>query len=202
MRRPCSPPAGRRHPLRPGLLPGWARRVLGLVMVLTGLARAEPNVGSAPKEPAVKAAFLYNFTKFIDWPAAAFDRTDAPFTIAILGPTPIAAELEQAVRGRKVGGREVIVRRCRTATEAAVAQMVFVAADDATVRELLQRVDGRPVIVVGESERFLRQGGTIAFLFEADNKVRFSINMTAADRGGLRISAQLQKLAKSIVRGN
>ncbi len=202
MCHPCSPPAGRRDPLRPGRLPGWGRLSLVLVMVLTVLARAAPNGGSAPKEPAVKAAFLYNFTKFIDWPAAAFDRPDAPFIIAMLGPTPIAAELGQAVRGRKVGGREVIIRHCRTATEAAVAQMVFVVADDATMRELLQRVDGRPVILVGESERFLRQGGTIAFLFEADNKVRFAINMTAADRAGLRISAQLQKLAKSILRGN
>jgi len=171
-------------------------------MMATVPARAAPNDGSAPKETAVMAAFLYNFTKFIDWPAAAYGQPDGPFTIAILGATTLSAELEQAVRGRKVGGREVVIRLCRTAAEAAIAQMVFVMADDATLRELLQRVDGRPVVLVGESERFLRQGGTIAFLFEADNKVRFAINMTAADRAGLRISAQLQKLAKSILRGN
>lgn len=200
MCRPSPPPAGRRSPRRSGRLLGWGKWALVLVMVAMAPAHAESDGGVAPREHEVKAAFLYNFTKFIDWPEDAFSAPDSPFAIAILGPALLSADLEKAVRGRKVAGRDVVIRICRTATEAAVAQMVFVVADDATVRELLQRVDGRPVMLVGESERFLRQGGTIAFMFEADNKVRFAINMAMADRARLRISAQLQKLAKSILR--
>jgi hypothetical protein len=154
----------------------------------------------APKEHEIKAAFLYNFTKFIDWPEETFARADSAFVIAVLGESPLAAELEKAVRGRKIAGREIVVRVCRTAADAAAGQLIFVLADDAVWRELLQRIAGRPVVTVGESERFLRQGGTITLLFESDNKVRFAINMTVAERAGVRISAQLQKLAKTIFR--
>ena len=195
--------AGRCQWLRSGSRHVYWLTVIGLVCALRSVEiHLAASEASAPKESEIKAAFLYNFTKFIDWPADAFARPDSPFVIAVLGRTPLAAEMEKAVRGRKIGGRHVVVRICRTAADAAASQVVFIAADDVTTRELLQRVQGRAVLTVGETERLLHQGGTIAFLFEDDDKVHFGINMSSADRAGLRVSAQLQKLAKAIIREN
>ncbi len=194
------PPDGRRPRLTGRWFAVWLALVLGAGPGIGALAADPPDGKPAPKEREIKAAFLFNFTKFIDWPAEAFARADSAFVFCVLGEAPLAAELERAVHGRRIGGRPIEVRPCRTAAEAAGGQLIFVAADDAVLRELVQRVAGRAVLIVGNSERQLRLGGTIAFLFERDDKVRFAINMAAAERAQLRVSAQLQKLAKSILR--
>lgn len=175
----------------------------GVLIVALTLA-ASTHVGGAEisvaKEYQLKAAFLYNFTKFADWPAHCFSGTNSPIVLGILGRNPFGTELEKTITDRKVNGRSIVVRPVNNAREALETHVLFVSgAEDNRLEELAQAISGAPILTVGESEMFARRNGIINFFIESD-KLRFDINMDAADRAGLKISAQLQKLAKTVRR--
>lgn len=154
----------------------------------------------ASKEYQIKAAFLFNFTKFIEWPAAAFADDSAPIVIGVCGSNPFGAELHNIVEDRKINGREIVVKTVDTAAEAAKCHVLyFSAAANGSLAQMLPALEKTAVLTVGESERFTSAGGVINFVLEAD-KVRFEINSAAADKAGLKISAQLQKLARTVRR--
>lgn len=117
-----------------------------------------------------------------------------------MGKGPICAELENAVKDRKINGREVIVKTLDTPEDVKATHLLFVpAAEDKRLDSLLASFSGASVLTVGESEQFSKSGGIIKFVLEGD-KLRFEINMDAADQAGLKISPQVQKLAKAIRR--
>jgi hypothetical protein len=163
-------------------------------------------VGSAPmraevsREYQLKAAFLYNFAKFVEWPAARFEGADAPIVIGVMVDNPFEDELEKAINGRQAGGRSLVVRRVTSGEEARGVHLLFVpAAQEARFAEWTESLAGAAVLTVGESGEFSGRGGVIAFVREAD-KVRFAVNLEAADAHRLKISAQLLKLAVAVHR--
>jgi len=178
-----------------------------LSLAVLGLALFEPLTAysaeaSLSREQQLKAAFLYNFTKFVEWPARSFASPHDPIVIGVLGHSPFAAALglalDQTVAGRSVNGRGVIVKRVDTAEEAAATHLLFVPTpDEAQFEQIRATIEASPVLTVGESSSFARLGGAINFVVEGD-KVRFEISTAPAERAGLRISAQLQKLAKLV----
>jgi hypothetical protein len=174
---------------------------MGLVFVGASLAGSLPATAAEPasKEYQVKAAFIYNFTKFVDWPGR-FASPTAPIVVGVFGRNPFGEELEKIVRDRKVNGRSISVVALSSANEARRAHVVFVpdGEEDALEKQISLLVKSG-VLVVGESDRFQALGGVVTFTTE-DDKVRFTINMTAAEQGGLKISSQLQKLATVIRR--
>jgi hypothetical protein len=185
-------------------------RTIAVAIVLSALAliRAAPaNAGAtdgaaaAPgREYEIKAAFLYNFTKFVDWPAQTFANADAPIVIGVLGDSPCAQALARLVKDRKVNGRTIVVRRIASAAEAKVTQMLFVgSAQEREFAGLEPALHSLPVLTVGESPGFATLGGAIDFVPQGD-KIRFEINIDAAEHAGLKISAQLQKLAAVVHR--
>lgn len=150
------------------------------------------------KEYQIKAAFVYNFTKFVDWPASSFLEKSTPIVIGVLGTNPFGAELNKAVEGRRVNGREILIRAVSTAAELSSVNAVFISASEAgRLKELLSSLKTKPILTIGEKESFTREGGTIAFVLDGD-KIRFAINMESAEAAGIRVSAQLQKLAASV----
>jgi hypothetical protein len=156
------------------------------------------------KEYQLKAAFLYNFTKFVEWPADAFAETNSPIRIGVLSSSPLNVELVRAVEGRKINGRQVVVvvKAIENVADAEGLEVLFIpAAADRQFAERFGALKTKPVLTVGETEFFGRQGGMIQFTQEAD-KLRFEINMGAAAAAQLKISAQLQKLAKSVRKNN
>lgn len=179
-------------------LPARLARVLRPSLVASALVLAIPCVllhATAPDSQAlsdgqVKAAFLYNFAKFVRWPSAV----EGPLVIGIAGNDAFPDIFTQTVRGRSVNGRELQTRRLATGDDPAGCQVVFVGAmrahDEA---EWLQRVKG-PVLTVGETIQFLRDGGMVRFYLE-NNNVRFQINQKRAESAGLKISSQLLMLA-------
>lgn len=177
--------------------------LLSLLAVLSTVAQpAFSGDLSASREYQLKAAFLYNFTKFIEWPPQSFSGASAPIVIGVLGDSPFGAQLVQVVKDRNVNGRSIVVRRVETAAEARSAHLLFVGADeDGRFVELEPAIRGSPIVTIGESPSFAQTGGTINFVLE-DDKVRFEINMDSAEHAGLRISAQLQKLAKLILKSS
>ena len=162
------------------------------------------NVCTAPeqtaKESQIKAAFIYNFTKFVEWPADRFANAEDPFVLGMFGDSLLQRELEAIVRDRKVNGRAIVVRQVVTAQEVRAVHVVFVvAAEDARFAAILSSVEDRAVLTIGESTSFLAHGGTIRFLVE-EGKLRFEINAAAAERAHLKVSSQLQKLATTVQR--
>jgi len=181
---------------------------IAVVIVLHALAlmwAAPSNAGAAAaaapaRECEIKAAFLYNFTKFVDWPAQSFANADAPIVIGVLGDSPCAEALERLVKDRKVNGRTIVVRRIASAEQAKVTQLLFVgSAQEAQFAGLEPAIESLPVLTVGESPGFATLGGAIDFVPQGD-KIRFEINIDAAEHAGLKISAQLQKLATVVHR--
>ncbi len=161
-------------------------RLLIALLIIHGPARAE-----VPREYQIKAAFLYNFAKFVQWPESRFSAPDSPLVIGVLRANPFGDELEKAVRGRKISGRPVVVRLVSGSTAARQTHLLFVGAG---LESNLAALKGHAVLTVGESAEFARQGGMITFIPQ-DGTVRFAIDKQAADEAGLKISAQLQKLS-------
>lgn len=152
------------------------------------------------KEYQVKAAFLYNFTKFVEWPSAKFADHQAPIVIGVLGKNPFGTALAEMLKERKVNGREVEFKLVSSVAEIRHLHVLFVAASEASRFEGLETaLRENSVLGVGETESFLSQGGAIMFALE-DDKLRFEIDMGSAEEASLRISAQLQKLARKVKR--
>jgi YfiR/HmsC-like len=191
------------RPSPPRASPWWNRRSTAFrrtVLVLYTLLPARVAPANVTKEYEVKAAFLYNFAKFVEWPPSSFPDDHAPLVIGVFGANPFGDELEEMVRGRKLGGRDIAVEYIDTAEQAKTVQVLFVSRDeDQRVDDLLQALASCNVLVVGESDRFSAAKGMIRFFVEGD-RVRFDIDVARADGVGLKISAQLQKLARAVIR--
>lgn len=152
----------------------------------------------APTEYQVKAAFLYNFAKFVDWPPSAFSDAKQPLDICVYGHDPFGTAPEDALLAKTIGERRVSLGRAMQFQDLVGCHVVFVSASaHESAAELANRLKGRAVLLVGESEGFAASGGVIQFTIE-DNRAHFVINPDAADRAGLRISSKLLALAKIV----
>lgn len=171
---------------------GWLALWLALAC-----AGALAQQAGATRDSAVKAAFLYKFAGFVDWPAGTFKRPDDPLVIAVQGDDAVLADLQQIVAGRTVEGRPVVVRRFREGDGDTVAHVLLVGPDrDARVREIAAGVPG-PVLVVTEQEGGLRLGGVLNFVQDG-GRVRFAASLASAEARGLRLSARLLAVAQVV----
>jgi hypothetical protein len=156
------------------------------------------RTAAAPLEYRVKAGFLYNFAKFIDWPASSFAGPQAPYNICVLGPDPFGEDLDEAVGANTVQGRRIAVRRLADARQAVGCHILFVAAADRKkLPSLFQSLGEASTLTVGEDGEFTSLGGGLRF-FLADNRVRFEINLQAIERAHLKVSAKLLNVARVV----
>ncbi len=150
---------------------------------------------SPPSEYQLKAAFLFNFAKFVEWPAEAFAEANSPFIIGILGDSPFGNELAQTVGGKKINEHPITLQTFRVAAEATNCHLLFIStSEQKRLPEIFPRIRGIPILTVGETERFIEAGGLINFVSE-NNKIRFQINDDAAKVARLKISSKLLSLA-------
>jgi hypothetical protein len=183
-----------------GVRPSWRQTAALILAALLSLAGAPVNWAQAvpPGEYQLKAAFLFNFAKFIDWPPASFANPQSPFTICILGADPFGRAMDDALQGKMIGDRPVAVERVRDLAEARHCQMVFISSlEKRQLREILDGLRGTSALVVGETDGFAAAGGVIQFALE-ENRVRFLINTDAAGRAGLKVSSKLLSLARVV----
>ena len=170
------------------------------VALLAGARDGEAQTERA-SEVQVKAAYLYQFGGFVEWPPQAFSGPDGAFTIGLIGAEAMAAELEQIVATRQVQGRQVIVRRLRAGEPLKGLQVLFVGGLEAErLPEIMSAARGAPLLVVTETADALSQGSTINFV-AVDNRVRFDVALPAAERSRLRISSRLLGVARRVVQG-
>jgi hypothetical protein len=159
------------------------------------------SADSAPSEYQVKAAFLYNFGRFVNWPTGTFAEANSPFIIGVVGRDPFGASLDKAVSGKTMTGHPIVIRRFRRVSDIEQCHVLFISdSERERLAKVLDRAEGRAILTVSEIDGFTARGGMINFVIES-KKVRFDINAVAAQRVRLRISAKLLQLARNKVTG-
>lgn len=173
------------------------RVVAGLVVAILAAAQLPGTARGAERDSAleyrVKAAFLYNFAKFVEWPP----QDTGPIVLGVLGPDPFGAVLGQTVEQKTIHGRPVIIRRFATMPQSKECHIVFLGTSEkARFADILPKMASLGILTVGEHRGFLQAGGMINFVVE-DNNVHFEINSEAVRRAGIHISSNLLKLSRS-----
>lgn len=147
-------------------------------------------------ESKIKAAFLFNFAKLVEWPPESFATPETPIVFGILGKTPLSSDLEEITRSKTINNRRLEIKELRSPTECAKCQVVFVTAGEKRkLGEIIDSLNGASVLTVGdELDAFTDKGGIINFVREG-KKFRFYINNEAAKKAKLKISSKLLVLA-------
>lgn len=145
-------------------------------------------------EYEVKAAYLFNFGKFVRWPS----QPDAQFPICVLGRDPFGRMLDDLISGEAIDGRRLVTRRITTLREAAGCRVVYVSgSEDYRLPEVLQRLHSLGILTVSDLPRFSERGGIIGFVMVGD-RVRFEVNLSAARQAGLNLSSDLLRVATTV----
>ena len=177
------------------------RIMLALLVMLPQFSRAWPASAqaSSPNEYAVKAAFLFHFAQFVEWPEGAFQNADSPVVYCTMGEDPFQGALDESFKGKTIDARALQVRHLKEGSEVQGCHVVFIGkTGKRSVTDELTSLGSSPVLTVGETEQFVKDNGMIAFCTE-ENKIRFAINLGAAERAKLKISAKLLALAKTVI---
>ena len=173
-------------------------KLLAFVAALTLLA--DPARAASPAEPSeysLKAVFLYNFCRFMEWPGSAFSSPDEPLTIGVVGGDPFGSLLQEAIAGETYHGRPIRIEHYRNAREIRRCQILFVSGSDTgRMREVLAAVAGDNTLTVGETNAFLEMGGMVALTAER-NRVRLRINPAVLRSANIGVSAKLLRVAET-----
>lgn len=154
----------------------------------SAFAEAAPRISD---EYRVKAAFLFNFAQFVEWPASAFPNGDSPFVIGILGEDPFGSYLDDLVRGETVGHRPLLIRRCHDLREASGCHILFVSrSETASLGGVLEELKHRAILTISDVDAFNRYGGMVRFVME-NGKIRLRINLDSAKAAHLTISSKI-----------
>lgn len=175
-------------------------RIALVALVFAAPGAAAPAAAPQRLESEVRAVYLYNFARYVTWPPESFPNARAPVRICVSGSDPFGDALDRAVAGETVNGRPLQAVRVGPQDPLGGCHMLYAAStDDRRVASALASAQGRPLLTVGEHDRFLDRGGMIRFR-RIDNRVRFDINLKAVERNGLRISARLLGVAAEVRR--
>lgn len=151
---------------------------------------------SKPTDYQVKAVYLVNFAKFIEWP----DKAQDSFTICVVGRDPFGPTLDAILAGEKIAGRSAVAKRISTLQDSAGCQILFVSATEAnSLNRMIAVLDQQGVLTVSDMPQFTTRGGMIQFVME-DKRVRFEVNLAAAQHAGLTLSSELLKVATAVRR--
>jgi hypothetical protein len=166
--------------------------------VLAGTtALAAPALAAeAPTEYELKAALLYNFTQFVEWPKSAFAAADAPLTIGILGRDPFGEVIDRLVQGEESGSHRIVVQRCADLDAARRCQVLFISASEREdASRIVTALSGRAVLTVGDFDGFIRRGGMVRF-YSVGKRIRLRVDRGTVQAAGLTMSAKLLRVVE------
>ena len=197
-----NPPTSSHIPRSFGNTLEYACVLIVSIVVLLGVA-VRPSMGQgkrpAVREYTIKAAYIYNFLRYIEWPSSAFENAKSPFEVGVLGEVP--ADLDRALsyyeKTKKVRGRAIKIRRFKRVEETKDCHVLFLtkSLDKKLLKEVVELLSAHPILLVGETSNFLKEGGGITF-FIASNKVRIRVALKETQRKGLKPSAKLLQVAQ------
>jgi hypothetical protein len=174
------------------------RRLAVLAFALHALAASRLGADgplSASPEFEIKAAFLLNFAKFVDWPSEAFSGADGPLFICVLGQDPFGPALDDTLRDERIGGLRLVPARVGSAAAARHCHVLYVSvSEEPRYAAILSTLDTRHVLTVGDSPSFLEAGGHMRFYLK-ENRVRFAANPDALAYARFQISSKLMRVA-------
>jgi YfiR/HmsC-like len=153
-----------------------------------------------PTDYQVKATYLYNFGRFIEWPGKVAAAQGGPFTVCVLGQDPFGPSLDATLADETIGGKTVVAKRISSADESGDCQILFLSlTDDSRLNKIIADLDKKAVLTVSDMSQFVKRGGMIQFVLEG-KKVRFEVNLTATQHAGLTLSSELLKVATAVKR--
>lgn len=179
------------------------RRAMALVGLVVLLLEANSGFGGEVSltKYQVEAVFLFNFAKYVDWPAAAFPNAAAPIIIGVVGTDLFGDNLQHNVEGKTINGRALVIKHLGADSDVSGCQILFISHSEASrTADILAKASALPILTVGEDEPFARNGGIINFVLKT-GRVRLEIDLAAARQAGLRISSKLLAVA-DVVKGN
>jgi hypothetical protein len=169
--------------------------MLSLALLLAGGHRLGLGQEPQPTEYQIKAAFLFNFARFVEWPKAAFPNPGDPLLIGVLGDNPFQDQLEKTILNKKIDDHPLVTKQFHSVADATNCHILFISTSEKPrLPQIIKTLEGRNVLTVSEMDRFNETGGMINFTLEA-GRVRFRINNDAATSAGLKISSKLLTLA-------
>jgi|SRR6185436_4800556 len=152
--------------------------------------------GQSASEYQVKAVFIYNFTRFIDWPSEAFKSPDEPFIIGIIGEDPFGTYLDETVTGEKIGTHPIQIQRFADIKQVVKCHILYVSSyEPEEAEKILSAVADKSILTVSDATAFNKWGGMIRF-FTENNKIRLQVNVEASKKSGLTISSKLLGVAQ------
>jgi hypothetical protein len=153
-----------------------------------------------PTDFQVKATYLYNFGRFIEWPRKVAAAQGGSFTVCVLGQDPFGPSLDATLAGETIGGKTVVAKRISSAEESGDCQILYLSlTDDSRLNKIIADLDKKAVLTVSDMSQFVKRGGMIQFVLEG-KKVRFEVNLNATQHAGLTLSSELLKVATAVKR--
>jgi hypothetical protein len=176
----------------------WLMAAAMAVILITAPGLRAQN--SKPTDFQVKAAYLYNFGRFVQWPANSAAANSNSFTICILGQDPFGPILDATLAGQTIANKSVVARHISSSQESANCQILFLSSsEDSRLNKIIESLDKAAVLTVSDMPQFSQRGGMIQFVLEG-NRVRFEVNLTASQNAGLALSSELLKVATAVRR--
>lgn len=191
--------------MRVQLIKRRVRAAIAILPILLAALTLNAQNTSGSAEYLIKAGFIYNFANLVQWPSSSFAQPDSPIVIVILGEDHFGTTLDRALDGKKVNARSFVIKRAKSISELQKTlgpqkdcQILYVSSSEMPhLSDAIQMLKGVPVLTIGETPGFARNGGIINLILE-DNKVRFEVNVAAAKEADLNISSRLLALARII----
>lgn len=169
-----------------------------LGVLVFGLVLLAGDASAALSEQRLKAVFLFNFSRFVEWPPSAFGAPDAPFVIGVFGRNPFGSELDDVARGETVNGRQLLVKRVQTAQDAAACQILFIPESErANLDEILATLARSNTLTVSDLDGAAQRGAMIRLITDRD-KIRLRIDVESARAAGLTISSKLLRASEIV----
>jgi len=157
---------------------------------------------ASPTEYEVKAAYLYNFGRFVEWPNKATAPNRSPFTVCVLGQDPFGQALDAILAGESIDGANTAAVRISKPQEAVNCRILFISSsEDRQLKQILVALEGTSVLTVSDLPQFSERGGMVQFVLEG-KRVRFEVNLTPVEHAHLALSSQLLKVAASLRRSD
>ena len=192
-------PEGRTPRSSHGFRPWFMAVAIAWVLVAVPCLRAQ---SLKPTDYDVKAAYLYNFGRFVEWPANVASAQNDSFTVCVLGQDPFGQVLDGALAGETIAGKRVAAKRISNLQESANCQILFLTSgEEARLNTIIKALNKQAVLTVSDMPQFSQRGGMIQFVLEG-KRVRFEVNLAAVQHAGLTLSSELLKVATTVRRNS